>query len=309
MAKKKVAKKKVAKKKVAKKKVAKKKVARPVDQVPQPLVSTAPASTKKKTRKTKTPIGTCFVLIPFKEPFETYYRLIIKPAIGSANLEVKRGDSLFTPTPIMGDTWQMIQEAKVIVAELTEKNANVFYELGLAHAIGKPVVLISETMDDVPFDLQQLRVILYDKDDPAWGNKLKTSLTNALKETVGSPVEAVPPMFRKKVKSQAPEDSEISLRMLELERRMRSFASDRPLHMREHKGDIRWDKVDEYLTRLPRSKELTKEGFFERREEAVAWAISKIRSGVPTSILRKNLAHKIDEDEAKIILELAFRHV
>ncbi len=64
-----------------------------------------------------------------------------------------RGDSLFLPTPIMGDIWKMIQDAKVVLAELTSKNANVFYELGLAHAIGKPVVLISETMQD--FSLTQ----------------------------------------------------------------------------------------------------------------------------------------------------------
>jgi len=307
MAKKKVAKKKVAKKKVAKKKVAKKKVARPVDQVLQPLVLTTPALTKKKMRKTKTPIGTCFVLIPFKEPFETYYRLIIKPAIGSANLEVKRGDSLFTPTPIMGDVWQMVQEAKVLVAELTEKNANVFYELGLAHAIGKSVVLISETMDDVPFDLQQLRVILYDKDDPAWGNKLKTSLTNALQETVGSPVDAVPPMFRKKVKSQAPEDSEISLRMLELERRMRSLASDRPLGMREHKGDVVWEGVEKYLTRFPRSTKLT-DFKFSNREEAVAWTITKIRAGMSARNIRKELVHQINEHEANIVFDFALKH-
>lgn len=69
----------------------------------------------------------------------------------------------------MADIWKMIQEAKVLVAELTEKNANVFYELGLAHALGKPVVLIADNLGDVPFDLQSLRVIIYNKNDPASG--------------------------------------------------------------------------------------------------------------------------------------------
>lgn len=125
--------------------------------------------------------------MPFKEPFETYYRLIIRPAIAGVNLEVMRGDSLFTPTPIMGDIWQLIQDAKVLVAELTEKNANVFYELGLAHAIGKSVVLISETMDDAPFDLQQLGVILYDKDDPAGATNLRTRLRKHWKILLKAP--------------------------------------------------------------------------------------------------------------------------
>jgi hypothetical protein len=123
---------------------------------------------KAKKKATKKPIGTCFVLMPFKEPFDTYYSLIIRPAVIAAGLEPLRGDSLFRPSPIMADIWTMIQDAKVLVAELTEKNANVFYELGLSHAIGKPVILMSETIEDVPFDLQPLRVILYDKDDPAW---------------------------------------------------------------------------------------------------------------------------------------------
>jgi hypothetical protein len=80
----------------------------------------------------------------------------------------------------MADIWQMTQDAKVLVAELTEKNANVFYELGLAHAIGKPVVLIADNLTDIPFDLQSLRVIIYDKNDPAWGTELKASITESL---------------------------------------------------------------------------------------------------------------------------------
>src|SRR5207302_8589290 len=120
---------------------------------------------------------------------------------------------------------QMIQSAKVLVAELTGKNANVFYELGLAHALGKPVILVSETIDDVPFDLQPLRVILYDKSDPAWGVKLKDELVAFLEETSHDVTNAVPSMFRKVVKSQAPEDSDLSVRLSELERRMSSASS------------------------------------------------------------------------------------
>jgi len=100
----------------------------------------------KRKRQVKTVKGKCFVLMPFKEPFNTYYRNIIRPAVTSLSLEPLRGDSLFTSTPIMGDIWKMIQDATLLVGELTGKNANVFYELGLGHAIGKPIILISETM-------------------------------------------------------------------------------------------------------------------------------------------------------------------
>ena len=175
--------------------------------------------TKKKSAK-KTKVE-CFVMIPFKSPFDIYYESIYKPAIKSTELEPIRADDLFRPSVIVSDLWDMIQRAKVLLAELTTKNPNVFYELGLAHAIGKPVILVSETMDDVPFDLQQLRVILYDKNDPMWGEKLGKNITASIKETLDSPVEAVPNIFRKKVKSQAPEQDATIARIETLEKEMR----------------------------------------------------------------------------------------
>lgn len=72
----------------------------------------------------------------------------------------------------MDQVWSGINAARVLVAEMTTRNANVFYELGLAHALKKPVVLISSNEDDVPFDLKHIRVIYYDVTDPFWGAKL-----------------------------------------------------------------------------------------------------------------------------------------
>lgn len=174
MAKKKAA----AKKKVAKKRAPKKKAKTPTKKRGR----TTPKETKKK--RVKKSAGSCFVMMPFKDPFNTYYENIFRPAIVAAGLDSVRADDLFRPSVIVADLWQMIQDAKILLAELTTKNANVFYELGLAHAIGKPIVLVSETIDDVPFDLQQLRVLLYDKNDPAWGNKLQKDVTASLKETL-----------------------------------------------------------------------------------------------------------------------------
>ena len=239
--------------------------------------------------------------MPFKEPYETYYSTIIKPAVVNANLEVKRGDSLFTPTPIMGDVWLMIQAADVLVAELTEKNPNVFYELGLGHAIGKPIILVSETMEDVPFDLQQLRVILYDKDDPSWGNKLKNAITTALTDTLVSPIEAVPPMFRKKVKSQAPEDSALSLRMLDLERRLAALSSSQKVRLSEM--DVDWDLVTKYITKT--AKAGRKAPSFSTREHAVGWSISRLKGRMHADELRSLLIRELSEIEAERVYTLA----
>ena len=104
-----------------------------------------------------------FVLSPFSEPFNTIYADHIRPAIESLNgLSCLRADDIYDNRPIIEDIWRCTNEARILIAELTGKNANVFYETGIAHTIGKEVILITQSMDDVPFDLRHLRCILYD---------------------------------------------------------------------------------------------------------------------------------------------------
>ena len=79
----------------------------------------------------------------------------------------------------------------VLVAELTTRNPNVFYELGIAHALNKPVVLISSNEPDVPFDLQHIRVIYYDVTDPFWGTKLIEKVAENIVSAIKNPEEAV----------------------------------------------------------------------------------------------------------------------
>jgi len=193
---------------------------KPAKKAPTKRKVTAAKKPRKPTQK-KEERGKCFVMMPFSDPFDVYYEHLYLPAIKEAGLDPVRADDLFRPSVIASDLWKMIQEAKVLLAELTTKNANVFYELGLAHAIGKPVILVSETMMDVPFDLQQLRVLMYDKDDPAWGEKLAADITAAIREILADPVEAVPDIFRKKVKSQGPEQDVLESRLESLETEMR----------------------------------------------------------------------------------------
>jgi len=80
----------------------------------------------------------CFVIMPFGVPFDRYYSNIFAPAIQEAGLRAHRGDSIFSSTTIMSDVWHCIRNASVVLADVTGKNANVFYELGLAHASRKP---------------------------------------------------------------------------------------------------------------------------------------------------------------------------
>jgi hypothetical protein len=110
---------------------------------------------------------TCFVMMPFALPYGGYYGQIYDPAIRKAGLSPIRADTeIFGTGKIIEQIWRGINSARVLVCELTTRNPNVFYELGLAHALQKPVVLVSSNENDVPFDLQHIRVIYYDTTDP-----------------------------------------------------------------------------------------------------------------------------------------------
>ena len=138
---------------------------------------------------------TCFVIMPFGGWFDNYYLNIYVPAIEEAGLLPTRADDIYRPSTIIQDIWELTRNSKLVLADLTGKNANVFYELGLAHALAKPAVLITETMEDVPFDLRALRVIEFDKNHPDWGNGLKEKIKNSIKETLNSPLNSVLPTF------------------------------------------------------------------------------------------------------------------
>lgn len=119
-----------------------------------------------------------FVLMPFREPFNKYYRSIIKPAVQKTGLVSIRADEIYRPSEIIKDIHEYITRAKLILAELTGKNPNVMYELGYSHAVGKTAVLITQTMDDVPFDLRGLRCITYDTTEPEWADLLKNTIVD-----------------------------------------------------------------------------------------------------------------------------------
>lgn len=135
---------------------------------------------------------TCFVMQPFSPPLGDYYDKIYRPAIEKAGLKAVRADAeIFGAGKIMDQVWEGICSAKVLVAELTSRNPNVFYELGLAHALRKPVVLVSSREDDVPFDLQHIRVIYYDHSDPFWGHKLIEKVAENILSAIHNPEEAI----------------------------------------------------------------------------------------------------------------------
>lgn len=148
---------------------------------------------KKLDRAVKVESGeSCFVMMPFAAPHGDYYSKVYKPAIEKAGLRPVRADTeIFGTGKIMDQIWAGIHSAKVLVAEMTTRNPNVFYELGLAHALEKPVVLVCGNEADVPFDLKHIRVIYYDTSDPFWGNKLMDKVAENILSAIANPQEAV----------------------------------------------------------------------------------------------------------------------
>jgi len=106
-----------------------------------------------------------FVLMPFDAEFSSVYSELIKPALENAGYEVERADEPLERQNVLRTIVRRIYEAELVVADLTGGNPSVFYELGIAHGLGRPTVLIAQAPDgapsDVPFDLRSYRIEFY----------------------------------------------------------------------------------------------------------------------------------------------------
>jgi DNA-binding beta-propeller fold protein YncE len=135
----------------------------------------------------------CFVLMPFRSNFDELHSAIIKPTMTEMGMKCKRGDEIYGTKSVMSDIWEYIQRARVVIADLTDQNPNVLYELGICHAINKDVIIITQSMNDVPFDLRHLRCIEYRNTQQGWV-KLREELrktTTSLKCEISLPFEVV----------------------------------------------------------------------------------------------------------------------
>jgi hypothetical protein len=102
-----------------------------------------------------------FVLMPFLRDLLPVYEDHIKKVAQQLNLSVARADDFFNVSAIIDDIWWGINSSKILIADCTGRNPNVFYEIGIAHTLGKPVVLIAQDIGDIPFDLRHLRCLQY----------------------------------------------------------------------------------------------------------------------------------------------------
>lgn len=111
---------------------------------------------------TTTPKYFVFILMPFSSEFDDIYELGIKAACTDSGAYAERVDEQIFHSSILERIYNQIARADLIVADMTGRNPNVFYECGYAHALGKRVVLLTQNSEDIPFDLKHYPHIVYE---------------------------------------------------------------------------------------------------------------------------------------------------
>ncbi len=98
----------------------------------------------------------------FSSPYDELYKDVISVVCEELNLSVVRADETFGPGLIIADITRQLEESKIVIAEISPANPNVFYEVGYAHALNKPTILIAERSTKLPFDVSPFRTLFYD---------------------------------------------------------------------------------------------------------------------------------------------------
>jgi hypothetical protein len=128
--------------------------------------------------------ASCFIVMPFSQEWSADVHRILARACEAAGVRPVRGDDLFSPTDILEDIWQSINAADFVIADITGRNPNVLYELGIAHTLAKPVLILSKEAADIPIDLATRRVILYGQKGDAWREDLARMIQEAVAKVV-----------------------------------------------------------------------------------------------------------------------------
>lgn len=123
------------------------------------------------------------IMMPFGAEFNSVYA-VLQQSIGAVGMESARADDIWEHHTIIQDIVNIIARAKVVICDCSGKNPNVFYEAGVAHAIGKEVILITQSEYDIPFDLRHIRYIKYLPNTEGLG-ELAASLQSRLRSIRG----------------------------------------------------------------------------------------------------------------------------
>lgn len=132
-----------------------------------------------------------FVLMPFDKTFDDIYAFGIKQTCKHLDAYCERVDEQIFSERILDRIYNQISKADIIIADMSNRNANVFYEVGYAHGIGKNVILLTSNADDIPFDLKHFPHIVYDGQIKTLSSQLSTKLEWFLNEDNSSEINDI----------------------------------------------------------------------------------------------------------------------
>ena len=121
-----------------------------------------------------------FVVMQFSSRYNDVYYEVIKTVCQQEKIDVLRIDEESGPGLIIQDITRAIHESKIVIADISPVNANVFYEVGFAHALNKPTILIAEKETKLPFDVSSFRTLFYENSIGGKG-KLEEGLKRHIK--------------------------------------------------------------------------------------------------------------------------------
>lgn len=125
------------------------------------LKSTGPVSASSIKVRVQQPV--CFIVMQFIEVYNTLYSKVIRPNCEEYKYKAIRADDFYNSGLIIYDITRSVRESTLFIADVTPDNANVFYEVGFAHGIGKPTILLSDRKrEKLPFDISGFRTLFYD---------------------------------------------------------------------------------------------------------------------------------------------------
>ncbi|MBQ8823848.1 MAG: hypothetical protein IJZ64_01285 [Ruminococcus sp.] len=126
---------------------------------------------------------TCFIVCPIGEEGSEIRRksddlleFIIEPICNQKGYDIVRADKILNNDRIDDSILKYLNEAELVIADVTQNNANVFYELGFRTATGKPVIQIAEDGTKLPFDIQNIRTHFYNIDNTRKTQEFKQKL-------------------------------------------------------------------------------------------------------------------------------------
>jgi hypothetical protein len=123
------------------------------------------------------------VMMPFDPTFNDVFRAIKRTAKKIAGLNCLRADDIWDDPAVIQDVFSLIYRSILVICDCTGRNSNVFYEAGIAHTLGREVILITQSKEDVPFDLRHLRFVQYVNDSKgraALSKKLERKIQDVL---------------------------------------------------------------------------------------------------------------------------------